>query len=288
MAAPSMHLVERVAQRWREKGDAGRLGVLLGTAMPAVQVVVLRSDDVRNGAMHPRSAPLTAEAMEHAGWTGSKDKRDRLYEEFSIVQGQILRVMSAGTAGEPDGLNLVMITSSKPDEGKSFFALNLAASIAGTTGRQALLVDVDGRHSSLTHLVGLAKHPGLLDLALDASITPDDLLVPTALSKMNILPIGARGRPELSSPQQISEIVQRLGRHFAQWVVILDAPPCLSSSDPSALAEVVGQIVFVIEAQQTQRDEVEASLELVQSCPRIGLVLNKAQLSSKSTFGEYS
>mgnify|MGYP003352667659 CR=1 FL=1 len=33
------------------------------------------------------------------------------------------------------------------------------------------------------------------------------------------------------------------------------------------LAPVVGQILFVVEADRTQRDEIEASLDLIQACP---------------------
>ena len=51
---------------------------------------------------------------------------------------------------------------------------------------------------------------------------------------------------------------------------------------------MVGQILFVVEADRTQRDEVEASLDLIQACPNITLVLNKQQISSRYTFGAYS
>ena len=63
---------------------------------------------------------------------------------------------------------------------------------------------------------------------------------------------------------------------------------CLSTSDPAVLAPVVGQIVFVVEADRTQRDEVEASLDLIQACQTITQVLYKQQISSRYTFGAYS
>ena len=42
------------------------------------------------------------------------------------------------------------------------------------------------------------------------------------------------------------------------------------------------------EADITQRDEIEASLDLIQACPTITMVLNKQQISSRYTFGAYS
>ena len=56
----------------------------------------------------------------------------------------------------------------------------------------------------------------------------------------------------------------------------------------AVLAQVVGQILFVVEADRTQRDEIEASLDLIQACPTITMVLNKQQISSRYTFGAYS
>jgi receptor protein-tyrosine kinase len=71
-------------------------------------------------------------------------------------------------------------------------------------------------------------------------------------------------------------------------LLILDAAPCLSTSDPAALAPLVGQVLFVVEAERTQRDEVEAALDLIQACPLIMLLLNKVQTSTRYTFGAYS
>ncbi|WP_158933320.1 hypothetical protein [Acidisphaera sp. S103] len=80
----------------------------------------------------------------------------------------------------------------------------------------------------------------------------------------------------------------RASCRYADRLLILDAPPCLSTSDPAVLARVAGQILFVVEADRTQRDEIEASLDLIQACPTITMVLNKQQISSRYTFGAYS
>ena len=107
---------------------------------------------------------------------------------------------------------------------------------------------------------------------------------------MSILPIGRERErsPVLFSSTEMIRLIQSLGRRYADRLLVLDAPPCLSTSDPAVLAPVVGQILFVVEAERTQRDEIEASLDLLQACPTIALVLNKQQISSRYTFGAYS
>ena len=86
----------------------------------------------------------------------------------------------------------------------------------------------------------------------------------------------------------MTRLIQRLSRRYADRLLILDAAPCLSTSDPAALAPVVGQILFVVEAERTQREEVEAALDLIQACPLVMLLLNKMQVTNRYTFGAYS
>ena len=49
----------------------------------------------------------------------------------------------------------------------------------------------------------------------------------------------------------MTRLIQSLGQRFSDHLLILDAPPCLSTSDPAVLAQVVGQILFVVEANRT-------------------------------------
>jgi receptor protein-tyrosine kinase len=53
------------------------------------------------------------------------------------------------------------------------------------------------------------------------------------------------------------------------------------------LASLVDQIVMVVEAERTQRSELDSSLDLVKSCPNITLLLNKVLLSNSHTFGAH-
>ena len=195
----------------------------------------------------------------------------------------MLRSAFAPADGRQMPLNLVMVTSARPGEGKSFAALNIAAGIARQQDREVLLVDADGKPDSLGQKLGLAGSPGLLDLVAEPGLDLTELVVPSELPKLSLLPVG---RPleqsaELFATRQMASIISGLGRRYADRIVLLDAPPCLSSSDPSTLAPLVGQVVFVIQAEQTQRDEVKSALDLVQSCPIIMLLLNKVQMTRR-------
>ncbi len=232
---------------------------------------------------------IDAVALERGGMVDWSRTRSRISEEFRLVQRQILRA-AFGPGAEPGFSNLLMVTSARPGEGKSFTSVNLAGSIARQGDHHVLLVDADSKRDSFCYSLGLAEMRGLLDLVANTKLDPAPLIVKTPIDRLSILPVGRERErsAELFSTKEMTRLIQSLGRRYADRLLVLDAPPCLSTSDPAVLAPVVGQILFVVEADRTQRDEVEASLDLIQACPNITLVLNKQQISSRYTFGAYS
>jgi protein-tyrosine kinase len=232
---------------------------------------------------------VDAVSLERAGMVDWSRTRTRISEEFRLVQRQIIR-SAFGPGAEPGFSNLLLVTSARPGEGKSFMATNLAGSIARQGDHHVLLVDADSKRDSICYSLGLAQSRGLLDLVANPKLDPAPLIVKTPIERLSILPVGRERErsAELFSTKEMTRLIQSLGRRYADRLLILDAPPCLSTSDPAVLAQVVGQILFVVEADRTQRDEIEASLDLIQACPTITLVLNKQQISSRYTFGAYS
>ena len=234
-------------------------------------------------------ASIDAVSLERAGMVDWSRTRTRISEEFRLVQRQIIR-SAFGPGAEPGFSNLLLVTSARPGEGKSFMSTNLSGSIARQGDHHVLLVDADSKRDSICYSLGLAQARGLLDLAANPKLDPAPLIVKTPIERLSILPVGRERErsAELFSTKEMTRLIQSLGRRYADRLLILDAPPCLSTSDPAVLAQVVGQILFVVEADRTQRDEIEASLDLIQACPTITLVLNKQQISSRYTFGAYS
>ncbi|MEA2772935.1 MAG: protein-tyrosine kinase [Acetobacteraceae bacterium] len=234
-------------------------------------------------------ASIDAVSLERAGMVDWSRTRTRISEEFRLVQRQIIR-SAFGPGAEPGFSNLLLVTSARPGEGKSFMATNLSGSIARQGDHHVLLVDADSKRDSICYSLGLAQARGLLDLAANPKLDPSPLIVKTPIERLSILPVGRERErsAELFSTKEMTRLIQSLGRRYADRLLILDAPPCLSTSDPAVLSQVVGQILFVVEADRTQRDEIEASLDLIQACPTITMVLNKQQISSRYTFGAYS
>ena len=294
MSGDRNHLVERAAAQLRDSA-----GLVAGTANAAILAPQAPVPPVAAPAslagplpMAPpvslEPARLDVETMKRAGLALTGRERTRISEEFRITVGRILRTLRAAkTRAEPS--NLLMFTSAKPTEGKSFTALNVAASVAQNGLGEVLLVDMDAKPRSLSALMSLTDAPGLYNLVANPTLRIEDALIRTAIGGLSYLPIGSRdvtaSEPGISRP--VSATVERLRRRFAHHFIMLDCAPCLSTSDPSMLASLVDQIVVVVEAERTQRSELESSLELLRACPNITLLLNKVKLTNSYTFGAY-
>jgi protein-tyrosine kinase len=285
------HLIERAA--WRLNGTGGLL-------MPEPPILEAAVGDGGTATATAKSAAtisapppiLDIASLERAGMMVARKTRTRISEEFRIAAGHVLRAMPAA-ASRYGASNVLMITSARPGEGKSLSTINLASSIAQHGMREVLMVDIDAKPKSITHELGLEHCAGVLDLASEPAREPEDMIVRTAIGNLRILPIGTRitNAPmdicNTAAGKPIDAVIERLARRFPNQIIVLDAPPCLSTSDASMIAPAVGQIVMVVEAEQTQRSEVEASLDLVKACPNMTLLLNKVRLTTSSTFGAY-
>ncbi|MBK1657571.1 P-loop NTPase family protein [Paracraurococcus ruber] len=238
-----------------------------------------------------RPAPIGLETLRAAGFFGKAvGERSRVTEELKVLQQQVLRTIQTAEPAEGRIARLVMITSAKPGEGKSFCALNIAAYLALGVAEQVILVDADGKpNGTISHRLGQQDTPGLRLLATDLMQRPERLVLPTAIDRLSFLPYGppAAGAGELPSGNMLAEALGRLAASMPGRIIVLDTPPCLSTSEPGALAPVAGQVVVVVEAERTQRNEVEAALDMVESCPTLQLLLNRTRVTASDTFGAY-
>lgn len=228
----------------------------------------------------PQLIPLAA--LRAAGLVASIEggRPSRTQEEIALVQHQLLR-----NADEFNQRRIILVASALPREGRSFMAMNIAASIATAGARPVLLVDADGRMTGLTHTLSLEGRAGLRELIAEPHRRGNELTLPTALERLSVLPYGMGRAGEAAPGGTLADAIRRLAAALPHHVILLDTPPCLSASDASALASAAGQVMLVVDAQRTSRAEVEAALDLLEACPVLQLMLNRVRLQGRDSFG---
>lgn len=231
-----------------------------------------------------RSVILDFERLRVAGFLEPDTQHSRLKEEYRQIKRPLLINADGRGAMTIEYPNLVMVTSARPGEGKTFTACNLALSIASERNRTVLLVDADVLKPSMPRTLGFEAELGLVDYLVDERLELADVLVDTNVPSLTLLPAGSQYHlsAELLAGERMRKLAAELSGRYADRIVIFDSPPLLATTEASILASLMGQVLVVVEAERTPQAQVKAALDLLDSNHRIvGLLLNK----SRSFFG---
>lgn len=307
-----MDLIEKAAQKLK-KASAGSLVERAAErlAKNAAETEAQTPPSVASAA--PASAAVAAETVSEGKSASVRRKRSRYAEidlkslqdrhfitpdspptiqaeEFRIVKRSLLLNAFAKGAGAIRNGNLILVSSTQPDEGKTFCAINLAMSIASERDVTVLLVDADFAKPDVLATLGVQPGKGLVDVIEGDDIDLADCLIRTSIENLVLLPAGRRHNmtTELLASERMEEIVEEIVKRYPDRIIIFDSPPVLASSAASVLALHVGQVLFVVEAERTREPQLKEALSLVSACKNINLLLNKSPYTGRDKkFGTY-
>jgi len=275
-----LSLVERAAVRMRPAEPDVAAGLAAGLSLPA-------GEEIARPAPPPLAEPsqhapveLPMDRLRARGLLTPGNERSKLAEQYRLVKRPLLNKALAA-AGSDSTQKLIMVTSARPGEGKTFTAFNLALSIAAERHLQVILVDADPHRGQLLETLGLEKCAGFMDYLAGDVQRLSEVLRPTDRENLWVLPPGRchANSTELIAGPRMTEFIAELALAHRPRIVIFDAPPVLASTESSVLAHRVGQVVMVIEAEKTQRRTLEDALALLNACPNVNLLLNKSRVS---------
>jgi protein-tyrosine kinase len=211
-------------------------------------------------------------------------------EEFRIVKRQLLINAMARGENEIRNGNLILVCSAQPNEGKTFCATNLALSIASERDLTVLLVDADFAKPEILSTLGLEGGKGLIDVIADPTLDLSDCLIRTNIENLSVLPAGRQHNltTELLASERMGDMVEEIAKRYGDRIVIFDSPPALASSAASVLAMHVGQVMFVVEAENTRETELRDGLSMMNGCEHVQILLNKVRYAGVGRrFGTY-
>lgn len=172
-----------------------------------------------------------------------------------------------------------MITSTRPNEGKSLTCVALARGFH-LLGKKTLLIDADLRNSVMTELIDEASASNGLSSVLANQASPTECIYPVAEYGFDFMPIGHRppNPSELLASAQMKRLVDQAQTELGYDLVIVDSPPVLGLSDAPQLGTSVEGIVYVIQANSTPFRAVKNSIDRLRkgSNEIYGAILTKA------------
>ena len=178
------------------------------------------------------------------------------------------------------------VTSSKPGEGKSVNAMNLALALS-QAGKKVLLVDADLRKPAAHTLLGMAREPGLSDL-LHRNIKFKKELFETGIENFYFLPCGRKvpNPPELIGSDQMRGFIESTAQFFD--IVIYDTPPLQVVTDASLIAAETDATVLVARANDTEVNLLEQTRQDLDSIgiKVSGVILNSFNYTKSNVKGD--
>jgi polysaccharide biosynthesis transport protein len=151
---------------------------------------------------------------------------DLLRDPKSTLSEAYLSIRSNLAFSTDHGLpRALMVTSTRPAEGKSTSSLAIAA-VMGRTGKKVLLVDADMRSPSMHQFTGQENRMGLSNF-LAGENDWQQLVQPTGFKGLHLIAAGPTppSASELLSSDRMLVLVNQLLSHFDH--IVIDSPPIL-------------------------------------------------------------
>jgi capsular exopolysaccharide synthesis family protein len=208
-------------------------------------------------------------------------------EAFRIVRAGIL----FGTSGPRDA-KVIMVTSSRPREGKTTVSMRLAMAMANS-GSRTLLIDGDLRRGRIHRSFGLERSPGLSEHLTqnDDTFKLDDIVHTAArvCPNLHVITTGETrsDAPELLETNRATALMEALKKHFDH--IIIDSPPVLGLADCYPLQRLSEGIVFVIRSNYSTYNEASSSVQALAASGAkfFGFVLNRVDLQAPDNYYYY-
>lgn len=211
--------------------------------------------------------------------TPASNSNSQAEEEYRNIKRPLINnAFGVGSVGI-NRSNLILVTSSVPGEGKTFTAINLALSIANERDKKVLLIDADVARPSVSKTLGIKSSPGLIEYLEGQSVEFSDIVLKTNMPGLSVIPAGKQHKhsTELLTSNKMILLAQELSNRYPDRIVIFDSPPLLAATQGEVLAGLVGQVILVVEAENTPQSMIMASVNKLVFCDVVLVLLNKTQ-----------
>jgi polysaccharide biosynthesis transport protein len=200
----------------------------------------------------------------------SGDKRSSMVEAYRSI-GTYIQFSSPVRPPK-----IILVTSARGGEGKTTTCINLATSLANSSGA-GVIIDCDLRKPQLHKVFNLDNRSGLTSY-LTGHIDSDNngLVQDTTVPNLKVIPSGIipPNPSELLSSFRMKDLIADLFSRYS--FVILDAPPILGLSDSLVLSTTTDGVIIVVRAGATPKESVNQVKKLLRGVNAriLGVVLN--------------
>jgi capsular exopolysaccharide synthesis family protein len=228
-------------------------GLIFGCLAPAgfIYVKGLFNNKVKDANMIELTGVKMLGELSHNTDKGTvvfqKDNRSTISELFRYIR------MNLGLMSSHGENKVMLVTSSMKGEGKTFFSVNLATTLA-MLDKKVVVLEFDLRKPDLLNKVGLKQTIGITEYLNDDKVYLEDIIRSTKISKQ-ISVIGCGKSPEnpseLMMNPKMDVLFEELKERFDY--IIIDTSPVGQVADAFSLAEYADVSIYLVRYNYTNK-----------------------------------
>lgn len=183
---------------------------------------------------------------------------------------------------------VMLVTSSGKQEGKSTTISNLAASFAQIQ-KKVLIIDCDLRQPKIGGIFGINKmKTGLTNLLVD-KIPVETGINRIGTLSLHVLTAGSKqvSATELLNSEDFENLIEGCRQEYD--LILIDTPPILSFADASIISRVTDGVILVVAAGETKKTmmvEAKKSLDKV-GANLLGVIMTKVEFKKNTEYYHY-
>jgi len=251
------------------------------SGLPSLGMIPLGSKSTRLGASGKRLA-LTPPAKEVFETVTQIRPQSQMAESYRALRTSLL----LSNLGAPP--KVILVTSARPQEGKTTTSINTAIVLA-QKGVRVLLVDGDLRRPSVHKALGMAPRSGLSNVLTGSATIQQTITTSPVLPNLFILPAGTPppNPAELLASSNMRDLIMELRQQFDH--IVIDTPPTLSVTDAVVLAPRADASILVIRSGQTTKQALRRARDILMQVNAhvAGVLLNAVDLTSPDYYYYY-
>ncbi|UOR04476.1 polysaccharide biosynthesis tyrosine autokinase [Hymenobacter aerilatus] len=263
--------------------------LLLGALVPfgILYTKDLLNDKIRTQQDVERltNTPILGELAHNSSGTlvVTRENKSALAEMFRLIRSNL-----SFAAGNAENGKVILVTSSMSGEGKTFFTINLGASLV-LAGKRTLLIELDLRNPSLLFELGEKVTTGLTDYIQSNEVRIQDIIRPiNSIPDLDIIGAGtslAANPAELMMSDKLQYLISELKDMYDH--IIIDTAPIGRVSDAFSLRTLVNQTIYVVRYNYTDKRQINIISNIFNNnlLPNPMIVLNDAKKSNEYGYG---
>ncbi|MCL9805122.1 polysaccharide biosynthesis tyrosine autokinase [Flavobacterium amniphilum] len=211
------------------------------------------------------------------------DSRTSSAEAIRIVRTNLEFILNNT---ERDKAKTIMLTSTLPAEGKTFIAVNLAATIA-ISGKKVLLIGMDVRNPRIDDYVTLPSRGLTNFLSTTDAVIEDYIVAQNGYERFDILPAGVipPNPAELLMSVKLETMFEDLKKQYDY--IIIDTAPVSLVTDTLLISKFADAFIYVVRANYLEKEmlRISESLYKDKKLPSMCMLLNDTDVTKGYGYG---